>query len=88
LREETGLVAGEMQYVGFQYLAYGYSNQGYHIYLATKLQQQATELDGKEEGLVAQKFSLAEFERMITDGIIKDATSVNAYGFARLKGLI
>lgn len=88
LREETGLVAGEMQYVGFQYLAYGYSNQGYHIYLATKLHQQAVELDGEEEGLVTQRFSLAEFERMITDSTIKDATSVNAYGLARLKGFI
>lgn len=88
LREETGLVAGEMQYVGFQYLAYGYSNQGYHIYLASKLQQQATELDGEEEGLVARRFSIAEFERMIVDGTIKDATSVNAYGLARLKGFV
>jgi len=88
LREETGLVAGEMQYVGFQYLAYGYSNQGYHIYLATKLQQREAAQDGEEEGLIAQKFSLAEFERMIIDGTVKDATSVNAYGIARLKGFI
>lgn len=45
LREETGLIAGKMHYVGHQYLAYGYSNQGYHIYLATDLQQQQSSLD-------------------------------------------
>lgn len=88
LREETGLVAGKMVYVGYQYLAYGYSNQGYHIYLATDLQQDSRALDSEEEGLVARQFSLAEFERMIIDGTIKDATTVNAYGFARLKGFI
>lgn len=88
LREETGLIAGKMIYVGHQYLAYGYSNQGYHIYLATDLQQEANALDGEEEGLIARKFSIAEFECMITEGIIKDATSVNAYSLARLKHFI
>ena len=88
LREETGLVAGQMRYVGHQYPAYGYSNQGYHIYLATDLQQQTRALDQEEEGLISQKCTLAQFESMITTGIIKDATSVNAYNLARLKGFI
>lgn len=88
LREETGLIAHTMTYVGHQYLAYGYSNQGYHIFLATDLEQQTTELDAEEEGLITQKYTLAEFETMITSEIIKDATSVNAYGLAKLKGFI
>ncbi|OEF24128.1 NUDIX domain-containing protein [Vibrio rumoiensis] len=88
LKEETGLVAEKMQYVGFQYLAYGYSNQGYHIYLATGLTQQTTQLDCEEEGLVAKKIPLSEFEQRIISGEIKDATSVNAYGLAKLKGLL
>ena len=88
LEEETGFVAGKMEYVGHQYLAYGYSNQGYHIYLATDLKAGSKRLDKEEEGLVSQKFSLKEFESMIIEGKIKDATTVNAYGLARLKGLL
>jgi len=88
LREETGLIAGQMHYVGHQYLAYGYSNQGYHIYLATELQQQKSSLDHEEEGLIAKPFTLAQFEEMIISGVIKDATSANAYNLARLKGFI
>ena len=37
LREETGLEAGRMTYAGHLFEAYGYSNQGYHIFLATGL---------------------------------------------------
>ncbi len=88
LQEETGLIAEKMIYLGHQYLAYGYSNQGYHIFLASKLQQDTRALDSEEEGLITRRFTLAEFEQMIVNGTIKDATSVNAYGFARLKGFI
>ncbi len=88
LREETGLVAGTMTYVGHQYLAYGFSNQGYHIFLAQDLQQQARALDEEEEGLITRAFSLNEFEQMIIESTIKDATSINAYNLARMKGFI
>lgn len=88
LQEETGLVAGNMTYLGHQYLAYGLSNQGYHMYLATDLTFKARQLDAEEEGLITGKFSLSDFENMILSGEIKDATSVNVYGIAKLKGLI
>lgn len=88
LKEETGLLASSMIYVGHQYLAYGYSSQGYHIYLATGLKESTINLDAEEEGLVSKKVSLLEFKNMILSGEIKDASSVNAYGLARLKGLI
>jgi hypothetical protein len=88
LREETGLVAKKLIYVGHQYLAYGYSNQGYHIYIATDFEQRTTSLDAEEEGLVSKKFTLAAFEEMIKSGIIKDASTVNAYNLAKMKGFI
>jgi ADP-ribose pyrophosphatase len=88
LREETGLIAGKIIYVGHQFLAYGYSGQGYRIYLATDLHLKPTELDAEEEGLITQKFSLEEFETMIKNETIKDATTVNAYSLAKLKGFI
>ncbi|MFM2483368.1 NUDIX domain-containing protein [Celerinatantimonas sp. YJH-8] len=88
LKEETGLVAGCMQYVGSQFLAYGYSSQRYHIYLATDLTQREPQLDEEEQGLVAQRFTLQAFETMLRSGDIQDATTANAYGLAKLKGFL
>jgi 8-oxo-dGTP pyrophosphatase MutT (NUDIX family) len=87
LEEETGLIANRMEYIAHQYLAYGFSSQGYHIYLASELTATSNKLEEEEEGLVTKKFPLAEFELMILNGIIKDATTVNAYGLSKLKGL-
>jgi ADP-ribose pyrophosphatase len=88
LREETGLISGNMTYLGCQYLAYGYSSQAFHIYLATELKTTSNNLDAEEEGLITKKIRIIEFEKMILSGEIKDATTVNAYGLAKLKGLI
>jgi len=88
LKEETGLVAGKMTHIGHIFQAYGYSNQGFHLYLASELQKSEQSLDQEEEGLITQKFSIVEFENMITTGVVRDATTISAYGFARLKGLV
>ncbi|HSC67155.1 MAG TPA: NUDIX hydrolase [Cellvibrio sp.] len=88
LREETGLSAGTMVYVGFQYLAYGYSSQGYHIYFATELAHSGNNLDSEEEDLITRKVPLRDFETMLSEGSIKDATTLAAYSLAKLKGLL
>ena len=88
LREETGLLARKMTYVGFQYVAYGFSSQGYHIFLATELEQGPRDLDEEESDLVADSMSIAAFEQMILSGEIKDASTVNAYGLIKMKGLL
>lgn len=88
LKEETGLVAGSMTHVAFQYLAYGFCNQGYHIFVATELEQHRREPDAEEEDLVVHQIPLAQLETMLVDGTIKDATTSNAFGQARLRGLI
>ncbi len=87
LREETGLIANTMTYVGFQYPCYGYANQGFHIYLAGDLQQSSATPDAEEEDLISKRFTLDEFEHMLVSGQIKDATTVCAYGLLKLKGL-
>ncbi|MFT7560661.1 MAG: ADP-ribose pyrophosphatase [Flavobacteriales bacterium] len=87
LREETGLISNNMVYVGHQFLAYGYSSQGYHIYLATDLEQGVNDLDPEEEDLVTKKVTIEEFEEMLRTEIIKDATTLNAYSSVKLKGL-
>ena len=86
LKEETGLVAHKLEYVGHQFLASGYSTQGYHIYFATDFEVSNTKLDQEEQDLISAAVALGEFESMILAGKIKDATSVNAYNLARLKG--
>ncbi|MAZ67014.1 MAG: ADP-ribose pyrophosphatase [Kangiellaceae bacterium] len=88
LREETGLVAKKMTHVGYQFLAHGFCSQGYHIYLATGLSESQKQLDAEEEGLVSKKFALEHFEQMMRDGVIKDATTINAYSLAKLKYLL
>lgn len=88
LREETGLLANRMTYIGHTYQAYGYSNQGCHIYLASDFSESVQDLDDEEQGLITQSVSLAEFEAMIINSLIKDITTINAYGLAKLKGLL
>lgn len=88
LREETGLVAESMVYVGVQFIAYGFLNQKCHIYLATDLTQTDTQLDLEEEDLISQAFELSQFEQMLINGDIKDCVTTAAYGLAKLKGLI
>ena len=88
LREETGLDAAKMTYVGHLFEACGYSNQGYHIFLATGLRRGDADPEHEEQDLVTRDFALSEVERMIRDGEIKDATTVAALGLLRLKSFL
>jgi len=88
LREETGLDAANMTYVDHLLEACGYSNQGFHIFLATGLRRGNADLEREEQDLVTREFTLSEMERMIRDGEIKDATTIAAFGLLRLKGLL
>jgi len=88
LREETGLDAANMTYVGHLLEACGYSNQRFHIFLATGLRRGNADLEREEQDLLTREFTLSEVERMIRDGEIKDATTIAAFGLLRLKGLL
>lgn len=88
LQEETGLVAASMRWVGYQKLAQGYSSQGYHIFLAEDLTHHQQSLDPEEFGLTARKIAISEFEALICNGTISDATSVTAFMLAKLKGML
>jgi ADP-ribose pyrophosphatase len=88
LREETGLVAGNIQHAGHLFLAYGFCTQGYDVFLATNLTQHDPQREPEEQGLVARSFPLLEVERMIADGTIKDATTIAAFSLLRVKGLL
>lgn len=56
--------------------------------MATKLTAGAQMLDVEEQGLVSRCFAWPEVLRMLTDGTIKDAETVAAFGLLALKGLL
>src|SRR5579863_3502056 len=80
LKEETGLHAAEMIYLGFLWVAYGFSNQKQHVFLASGLTMKEREPDDEEHDLVIHTRSLGEFEQMIGDGTIHDASTIAAWG--------
>jgi ADP-ribose pyrophosphatase len=88
LQEETGLIAAEVVYAGHLFQSYGYSTQGYHIYLAKGLSRTQAPRDLEEQDLVTRAFASTDVEDMIGRGTIKDATTVATLGLLRLKGLL
>ncbi len=80
LKEETGLHAEQMTYLGFLWIAYGFSRQKQHMFLATGLTLKDREPDDEEHDLIIHTRSLEEFERMILDGTIRDASTIAAWG--------
>lgn len=87
LLEETGLLADDMLHIGHLFECYGYSNQGYNVFLARGLRQASGRLDPEEQGLIARRFPIGDFITMITTGRIKDSATVAAFGLLQLKGL-
>jgi len=80
LKEETGLHAAEMTCLGFLWIAYGFARQKQHVYLATGLTMTERDPDDEEHDLVIHTKTLAEFERMLLDGTIRDTSTVAAWG--------
>jgi ADP-ribose pyrophosphatase len=88
LAEETGLHARRLQHAGHLFAAYGYSNQGYHVFAASDLVESSAQRDAEEEDLIVRRFTIAEVDAMMDSGEIKDATTVAALSLVRRKGLL
>jgi ADP-ribose pyrophosphatase len=84
LREETGLVAASMTYLGPMWIAYGFARQKQYVYLATGLTQAETDPDPEEHDLTRHTFSIAQFEEMLLDGTIQDVCTIAAWGLYKL----
>jgi 8-oxo-dGTP pyrophosphatase MutT (NUDIX family) len=80
LKEETGLHAAEMTYLGFLWIAYGFCRQKQHVFLATGLTMKERDPDDEEHDLIIHTKTLAEFEQMMLDGTIRDCSTVGAWG--------
>lgn len=88
LEEELGLVASTIQEIGFLYEAPGYSNQGFHIFLATELSEGKKKPDLTEADLTHIKMTPEEFEQAVATGKMTDAPSLSAYGILKIKKLL
>jgi 8-oxo-dGTP pyrophosphatase MutT (NUDIX family) len=80
LREETGLAAGRLERLGHLFEAYGFSTQGFDIWLAGDLRPGPVSRVKEEQDMRHQRFSRERCEEMMRDGTIKDAPSIAAYG--------
>jgi len=80
LREEMGLDAAQMTYLGFLWIAYGYTRQRQHVFVATGLTETDREPDVEEHDLIVRSVPIAEFEAMMLDGTIRDNCTVSAWG--------
>lgn len=84
LAEETGLRAGSMRYLGHLFEAYGYCNQGFHVFLATDLEHGEQALTTEEADLRVSYLTLGEFRDSILCGRIKDAPTHAAFALLQL----
>jgi len=84
LKEETGLHAERMTKLGTHWIAYGFTRQRQHVFLATGLTADETDRDQEEHDLTVHCVAVAEFERMILDGTIRDNCTIAAWGMYRM----
>jgi len=80
LREEMGLEAASMTCLGALWIAYGFTRQRQHVFLATGLTQTDKEPDPEEHDLVVRSVAVDEFEAMMLDGTIRDGCTLSAWG--------
>jgi len=84
LKEETGLHAERMVSLGSFWIAYGFARQKQHVFLASGLTQAETDRDAEEHDLVVRRFAIADFERMMREGTIADASTLAAWSLYQL----
>jgi 8-oxo-dGTP pyrophosphatase MutT (NUDIX family) len=80
LKEEMGLLADQMVYLGSVWIAYGFTKQKQHVFLATGLTHSEKEPDPEEHDLVMHSVPIPTFETMMLDGTIQDSCTLAAWG--------
>ncbi len=82
IREETGMAAGELLYLGDFYMAPGYSSERMHVFLARNLIPSPLPAD-EDEFLQVEAFPVSKVYEMIDEGLIKDGKTLAALIMAR-----
>lgn len=80
LKEELGLHADKMIYLGWTWIAYGFARQKQHVYLATGLTPTEKDPDPEEHDLIVHSMPVREFEDRMLDGTIRDCCTLAAWG--------
>jgi 8-oxo-dGTP pyrophosphatase MutT (NUDIX family) len=84
LREETGLRAESMTWIGLLDVAPGMSSQRGQVFLATGLTAGEPERELEEQDMRSAWFSRAKVESMMRGGEITDAQTIAAYALLLL----
>jgi len=84
LQEETGLVASSMTYLGTMWIAYGFTKQKQHVFLANGLTHAETDPDAEEHDLTLHPTAISRFEDMLLDGTIQDVCTLAAWGLYKV----
>ncbi|MFF7400971.1 NUDIX domain-containing protein [Streptomyces murinus] len=84
LREETGLRAARMTYLGLVHVAYGYASQGCNVFLAEELTQGPPEREATEADMRRRRAAPAEWCDLVRAGRITDAATLAAYTLLNL----
>ena len=69
-----------MTSLGSLWIAYGFARQKQHVFLATGLTHTEKDPDPEEHDLVPRLVAVEEFEAMMCDGTIRDASTLAAWG--------
>jgi ADP-ribose pyrophosphatase len=79
LREETGLEAERMEYLGFSWIAYGVLRQRHHVFVASGLKMTERRPDAEEHEITVHRVRIADFERMMLEGKVRDGCTHAAW---------
>jgi ADP-ribose pyrophosphatase len=79
LREETGLVAGKMTKLPWMWIAYGFTRQRQHIFVAEALTRGSHERDPEESDMEVIRMPISEFEQKLRGGGIRDVCTLAAW---------
>jgi ADP-ribose pyrophosphatase len=84
LKEELGLDATEMIYLGQLWVAYGFTRQEMHVFLAMGLTDSGKDPDDEEHDLISRRVPVDEFEEMMRTGAIRDDCTLAAWTLYQL----
>lgn len=84
LREETGLRAERMTYLGRIHVAYGYASQGCHVFLAEHLRAGVPEREATEADMCQRWADPGEWRGLVQTGRITDAATLAAHSLLTL----
>ncbi len=82
--KETGLTAGRMTELPWMWIAYGFTRQRQHVFVAEDLVQGPYERDPEESDMEIVRLPIAVFEQKLGNGEIRDVCTLAAWSGYRL----